>query len=121
MKIDIEKLKKIVGEKNVSDDMADLYVYASDASVHHALPNVIVRPNSIEEVQKIMIYANDDKIPVIPRGAGSGTSGHTVPIDGGIILDMKKMNRILEIRPEDMLVKVEPGVVDDDLNRALKP
>jgi glycolate oxidase len=68
-----------------------------------------------------MRYADKNKIPVVPRGAGSGTSGHTVPIDGGIILDMKKMNRILEIKPEDMLVKVEPGVVDDDLNRALKP
>jgi glycolate oxidase len=121
MKIDIEKLKKIVGNENVSDDMADLYVYASDASVHHSLPNAIVRPNTIEEVQKIMRYANTNKIPVVPRGAGSGTSGHTVPIDGGIILDMKQMNKILEIRPEDMLVKVEPGVVDDDLNRALKP
>ena len=121
MKIDIEKLKKIVGANNVSDDIADLYVYGSDASVHHALPNAIVRPKTIEEVQKIMRYANANKIPVVPRGAGSGTSGHTVPIDGGIILDMKQMNRILDIRPEDMLVKVEPGVVDDDLNRALKP
>jgi glycolate oxidase len=121
MNIDKEKLKKIVGENNFSDNMADLYVYASDASVHHALPTVIVIPKTIEEVQEIMRYADKEKIPVIARGAGSGTSGHTVPIDGGIILDMKKMNRILEIRPEDMLVKVEPGVVDDDLNRALKP
>ena len=121
MKIDKEKLKKIVGEKNFSDKPADLYVYGADASVHQALPSVIVRPNSIEEVQKIMRFANNEKIPVVPRGAGSGTSGHTVPIDGGIILDMKRMNRILEIVPEDMLVRVEPGVVDDDLNRALKP
>jgi glycolate oxidase len=121
MKIDKDQLKKIVGEKNFSDNPADLYVYGSDASVHQALPAVIVRPNSIEEVQKIIRYADKNKIPVVPRGAGSGTSGHTVPIDGGIILDMKKMNRILEIKPEDMLVKVEPGVVDDDLNRALKP
>jgi len=121
MKIDTEKLRKIVGKENVSDDIADLYVYASDASVHHALPTAIVRPTTIEQVQKIMRYANTNKIPIIPRGAGSGTSGHTVPIDGGIILDMKQMNKILEIRPEDMLVKVEPGVVDDDLNRALKP
>jgi glycolate oxidase len=120
MNIDKEKLKKIVGENNFSDNIADLYVYASDASVHHALPTVIVRPENTEEIQKIMRYANKEKIPVIPRGAGSGTSGHTVPIDGGIILDMKRMNRILDIRPKDMLVKVEPGVVDDDLNRALK-
>ena len=121
MKIDKKKLEAIVGENNVSDSIADLYVYAADASVHHALPTIVVRPKTCEEVQEIMRYANTNKIPVIPRGAGSGTSGHTVPIDGGIILDMKRMNRILEIRPEDMLVKVEPGVVDDDLNRALKP
>lgn len=121
MKIDIDRLKKIVGKNNVSDNVADLYVYSSDASVHQAMPSVIVRPATIEELQKIMRYANGDHIPVVPRGAGSGTSGHTVPIDGGIVLDLKRMNRILEIRPEDMLVKVEPGVVDDDLNRALKP
>ena len=121
MKIDVEKLKGIVGKENVSDDIADLYVYGSDASVHHSLPNVIVRPKTIDHVQKIMRYADKNKIPVVPRGAGSGTSGHTVPIDGGIVLDMKQMNRILDIRPQDMLVKVEPGVVDDDLNRALKP
>jgi len=121
MKIDIEKLKKIVGSENVSDDIADLYVYASDASVHHALPSAIVRPKTIEHVQKIMRYANKNKIPIVPRGAGSGTSGHTVPIDGGIILDMKRMNKIIDIVPTDMLVRVQPGVVDDDLNRALKP
>ena len=121
MKIDIEKLNNIAGENNVSNNIADLYAYSSDASVHQAMPTVVVRPNTIEEVQKIMRYANKNKIPVIPRGAGSGTSGHTVPIDGGIMLDMKQMNRILKISPEDMLVKVEPGVVDDDLNRALKP
>jgi glycolate oxidase len=121
MKIDMEKLKKIVRAENVSDNVADLYVYGSDASVHQALPSVIVRPKTISEVQKTMRYANKNKIPVVPRGAGSGTSGHTVPIDGGIILDMKRMNRIIEIVPEDMLVRVEPGVVDDDLNRALKP
>ncbi len=120
-KVDVGQLKKISGADNVSDNIADLYVYGADASVHQALPSVIVRPNTISEVQKIMRYANKNKIPVVPRGAGSGTSGHTVPIDGGIILDMKQMNRILEISPQDMLVRVEPGVVDDDLNRALKP
>lgn len=121
MKVDIERLERIVGNNNVSDNIADLYVYSSDASVHQAMPSVVVRPKTIGEVQKIIRYANKNKIPVIPRGAGSGTSGHTVPIDGGIVLDMKRMNHILEIRPQDMLCKVEPGVVDDDLNRVLKP
>jgi len=117
----IEKLKQIVGEENIKTDTADLYIYGSDSSVHSAPADVVLRPNTIEQVQEIMRIANAEKIPVVPRGAGSGMSGHAVPIDGGIVLDMKRMNRIIEIRPADMLAKVEPGVVDDDLNRALKP
>jgi len=120
MKVDIEKLQKIVGADNVTDSLADLYVYASDASVHHAMPSAVVRPQNTEQIQQIMRYANKNKVPIIPRGAGSGTSGHAVPIDGGIVLDMKHMNKILEVRPDDMLVRVEPGVVDDDLNKVLQ-
>lgn len=121
MKLDIQKLKDIVGEKHVAENIADLYVYSSDASVHSSLPSAVVRPGNVEEVQEILRYANNHKIPVIPRGAGSGMSGQTVPIDGGIVLDMKRMNKIIEIRPEDVLCKVEPGVVNDELNRVLKP
>jgi len=121
MKIDLEKLKDIVGEENVRDNIADLYVYSSDASVHSKLPDVVLRPSCTKEVQEIMRYANKNKIPVTPRGSGSGMSGQTVPLSGGIILNMKKMNKILEIKPEDVLCKVEPGVVNDELNNVLKP
>jgi len=121
MKVNIQKLKKIVGDENVRDNIAELYVYGSDSSVHAANPMVVVRPKTIKEVQEIMRYANKDRIPVVPRGSGSGMSGHAVPIDGGIVIDLKRMNRIIEIRPEDMLCKVETGIFDDDLNRALKP
>ncbi|MCK4654181.1 MAG: FAD-binding oxidoreductase, partial [Candidatus Cloacimonetes bacterium] len=76
--VSIERLKGIVGEENVKDDIADLYVYGSDASVHEAMPWVVVRPHKIEEVQNIMRYANSELIPVIPRGSASSTSGHTV-------------------------------------------
>jgi len=119
--VDVDKLNDIVGKDNVRDDPADLYIYGSDASVHEAAAWAVVRPETVEQVQDIMRYANSEKIPVVPRGAGSGMSGHAVPIDGGIVIDLKLMDRILEIRPEDTLCKVEPGVVDDDLNRALKP
>jgi len=119
--VNIEKLKSIVGVENVKDDPADLYVYGTDSSVHESMPWVVLRPGKAEEIQEIMRYADSEKIPVIPRGAGSGMSGQAVPINGGIVLDMKRMNKILEINPEDTLVRVEPGVVDDDLNRALKP
>ena len=121
MKIDLIQLKNIVGEENVKDNIADLYVYSSDASVHSKIPDVVVRPRNSKDVQAIIRYANNNKIPVVPRGAGSGMSGQTVPIDGGIVLDMKLMDKVLEIRPEDVLCKVEPGVVNDELNRILKP
>lgn len=121
MKLNLDKLKKIVGPDNIISDIADLYIYGSDASVHEAFASAVVAPKTVEQVQAILRYANAELIPIIPRGAGSGMSGQAVPIDGGIILDLKFMNRILDIRPADMLCKVESGVVDDDLNRALKP
>jgi glycolate oxidase len=121
MKVDITKLKDIVGDENVTDNKADLYVYGSDASVHSKLPDAIVRPHTTKEIQKILRYANTHKIPVTARGAGSGMSGQTVPLAGGIILDMKRMDKIIEICPEDVLCKVQPGVINDELNRILKP
>ncbi len=118
--VDEAKLIDIVGKRNVKTDPSDLYVYGSDSSVHHAMPWAIVKPETTEQVQDIMRYANKNKIPVIPRGGGSGMCGQTVPIQGGIMLDMKGMNKILEINLEDVYCRVQPGVVDDDLNLALK-
>ncbi len=120
-KIDVPRLINIVGEDNVKTDPADLYIYGSDSSVHSARPWVVVRPGNTEQVQAIMAFANEEKIPVITRGGGSGMCGQTVPVKGGITLDMKRMNRILEINPSDVFCRVQPGVVDDDLNHALKP
>lgn len=121
MDVDKKILERIVGPENVSDDVSELYIYGSDASVHQAMPDMVVRPGKKEEVQEILKYADKNKIPVVARGSGSGMSGQAVPIDAGIVMDMKRMNRIIAIRPEDVLCVVEPGVVDDDLNRALKP
>ena len=117
----VRDLSQIVGIENVRGDPADLYVYGSDASVHSSPPQVIVRPQTVEDIQNILSYANENIIPVTTRGAGSGMSGQAVPVAGGIVLDMKCLNRILEIRAQDTFVRVESGVVDDDLNRALKP
>ncbi|MBT4873805.1 MAG: FAD-binding protein [Desulfobacula sp.] len=118
--IDVTRLKDIVGERNIKTDPSDLYVYGSDSSVHHAMPWAIVKPENTSQVQEIMRYANQEIIPVIARGGGSGMCGQTVPIQGGIMLDMKGMNKILEINLADVYCRVEPGVVDDDLNLALK-
>lgn len=118
--IDEARLREIVGELNIKTNPSDLYIYGTDSSVHHAMPWVIVKPDTTSQVQEIMKYANENIIPVIARGGGSGMCGQAVPIQGGIILDMKGMNRILEINLEDVYCRVEPGVVDDDLNLALK-
>ncbi len=117
----LKDLENIVGVDNVRADPGNLSAYGSDSSVHSAQPSVVVRPEKVEQVQEILRYANSNLIPVIARGAGTGMSGQAIPINGGIVMDMKLMNHILDIRPEDTLCVVEPGVVDDDLNRALKP
>ncbi|MDY0001386.1 MAG: FAD-linked oxidase C-terminal domain-containing protein [Polyangia bacterium] len=118
---DVGRLREIVGADNVAADPADCYVYGRDASVHRASAQAVVRPMDAAAVQALLRYASAERIPVIPRGSGSGMSGQAVPISGGIVLDMKGMNRILEINLADVYVRVEPGVVDDDLNKALRP
>jgi len=120
-KVDIKRLTEIAGKDNVRNNPADRYVYGSDSSVHEASAWIVVKPENVLQVQEIVRYANSNKIPVIARGSGSGMSGQAVPINGGIVLDMKKMDKILEISPADGYVRVETGVVDDELNRALKP
>ena len=120
-KIDFDKLKKLIGEKNVQDNEAFCYVYGGDSSVHEAKAWGVVRPECTEHVQEIIRYCNENVIPVVARGSGSGMSGQAVPIHGGLVLDMKRMNHILSIDLNNTLCEVEAGVVDDDLNRALKP
>jgi glycolate oxidase len=118
--IQIEALKQLVGEENCSTSLADLYTYGSDASVHQSRPEIVIRPRCVEHVSKILAYANTHRIPVVPRGAGTGLSGNAVPVAGGIVLDMTMMDRILEINIRDLYVKVEPGVVNDVLNAELE-
>lgn len=121
VKVDEKPFVDIVGEQNVRSNPADLYVYGTDSSVHESPAWIVVRPDSVKQIQKIVRYANSKKIPVVPRGSGSGMSGQAIPIVGGIVLDLKRMNKILEINLEDGYCLVEAGVVDDDINKALKP
>lgn len=120
-----ESLKKaliaIVGEKRFTDKLIDLVSYSYDASEHSHRPSCAVWVESAEEVSQVLKLANKEKIPVIPRGAGTGLSGMAVPIKGGIVLDLNHMNQILEISIEDRLAIVQPGVVYADLDRALAP
>jgi glycolate oxidase len=84
------------------------------------MPEVVVKPNSTEEVSLIMKLAAANKIPVTPRGAGTGLSVGAVPVYGGILLAVEKMNRILEIDLDNMMMVVEPGLITADINQALQ-
>ena len=120
-----EKLKQsivdIVGEDHYTRNIIDLVSYACDASEHCNRPLCAVFAESPEQIAELMKLANREKIPVTPRGAGTGLSGMAVPIRGGIILDLSRMNKILKISIEDRIAVVQPGVVYATLEKALAP
>ncbi len=117
----IKDLTRIVGRENVLADLKDLISYSYDATMRQELPDVIVFPHSTKEVSAIMKLAHREKIPVVPRGAGTNLSGGTIPVKGGIVLETSRMNRILEINTANRRAVVEPGVVNLDLQNALAP
>lgn len=111
----------IVGEKNCSTRIADLYTYGFDASIHHVTPDVVVQPRSTEEVASLVKLANKLKIPIVPRGAGTGLCGGAVPLKGGMVIDMTRMNKVKEVRIEDLYCVCEAGVIYDNLQKELAP
>lgn len=115
----IQELIEIVGRENFTDQLEELVPYSYDASMNVHRPDAAVWPESTEQVSAIVKFANEHHIAVVPRGAGTSLSGGVVPIRGGIIIDLSKMNRILEISIEDRFARVQAGVVCDDLNREL--
>jgi glycolate oxidase len=109
----------IVGEENYTDRLIDMVSYSYDASEHSHRPSCAVWVEKPEQVSEIFKLANRELIPVIPRGAGTGLSGMSVPAKGGIVLDLSHMNKILKISIEDRLAVVQPGVVYAALENAL--
>ena len=115
------RIERIVGPGSFSTSVADLYAYGFDASIHHRTPEVVVQPRSADQVSQLLKLANELSIPVVARGGGTGLCGSAVPLKGGMVLDMTRMNRIKEVRVEDLYCVVEAGVVYDRLMEALAP
>ena len=111
----------IVGQANFTDQLIDMVSYSYDASDHHHRPEAGVWPTTSGQVSRILRLANEHCIPVTPRGAGTGLAGSAIPVKGGIVLDLCRMNDILDIRIPDRLVVVQPGVVYADLEQTLDP
>ncbi|MHA1731826.1 MAG: FAD-binding oxidoreductase [Promethearchaeota archaeon] len=115
------EMLKVFPERNVSVDPAILYAYSRDVSSETGAPDIVVRPESPEEVEKVVKFAAENRVPVIPRGAATGAAGGVVPERGGIVLDFTAMNEVLSVDLENRSVTVQPGVVQQDLNDYLEP
>ena len=117
----INALQNIVGTANVMTSPEDLFCYSYDATPGFShMPEAVVVPANTAEVSKVMALANEHRIPVYPRGAGTNLSAGTVPTKGGIVLLMTKMNQILEIDPTNLTATAQPGVVVVELNKAVE-
>jgi len=116
----ISRLRKIVGKENILTSKEDLSAYSYDGStIWTHMPDVVVLPTTTEQVSLIMKVANENGVPVTPRGGGTNVSGGSIPIRGGIVLCTTRMNKILEINRQDLTAKVEPGLILNDFNMAL--
>jgi glycolate oxidase len=121
---DIEELKSIVGEENmIFNDPEKMEPYSHDEIADPAyacVPAVVISPADAGEVSAVMKMANRERIPVTPRGAGSGLSGGAVPACGGILLTTDRMNKILEIDKDNLIAVLEPGVITNDFNNEVQ-
>jgi D-lactate dehydrogenase (cytochrome) len=109
-----------VGAEHVSIKAADLDQHARDQSFHPAhRAAVVVWPGSAKEIGAVLKYANARRIPVVPWGAGSSLEGNPIPVHGGIVLDMLRLNKILALRLEDFQVDVQAGILYKDMNMEL--
>lgn len=117
---ELESIKKIVGPERISIGESILELHSKDESFHQRRkPDVVVWPFNVEEIGEILKLANEKRIPVTPWGAGTSLEGNPIPVEGGIVLDLQQMNRILELRAEDLQVRVEAGVIYKELNQYL--
>ena len=115
-----KEIQKIVGKGHCSQEPEDLVAYSYDATAQTFLPDAVVFPNTSKEIAQIMDIARAHEFFVIPRGAGSGLTGGALPVKGGLVLGTSRMNRIINIDPENFLAIAEPGVVTADFHDAVE-
>jgi len=116
----IDRLRRISGKENVLTSKEELLAYSYDATnMWQHLPEVVVLPSDAGQISEILKFANENSIPVTPRGGGTNVSGGSIPIKGGIVLCTTRMNRIIEISKTNLNATVEPGVILQDFQNAL--
>ncbi|MCX7725025.1 MAG: FAD-binding protein [Thermodesulfovibrio sp.] len=117
----IDKCKNIFGTENVLTEKAELIAYSYDATpgIPREIPGVVVFPENTKQIQELIFLARQTKTPIYPRGAGTSLSGGPVPLSKGVVISFQKMNKILEIDPDNLTATVQPGVIVAELNTAV--
>jgi glycolate oxidase len=113
---DINKLKEIAGEGNVILSEEERYCYSYDSTRLEYMPDAVVKVNSAQEISNIFKFASGEKIPVTPRGSATGLSGGCLPVNGGIVLLMVGMDKILDINTADFLIDVQSGIITEKVD-----
>jgi len=113
-------LKEAIGEHKVLDDEMDRMLYSYDATRLSFPPDVVVIPESEEDVKKVVKICYEEGIPITPRGAGSGYTGGAIPVKGGVLISFEKMDKILWIDEDNAVAKVQPGVITYRLQQAVE-
>ena len=118
----VAALREIVGPEAVLARPEDLLVYEADGlTLHGALPSAVVLPSDKTEVARVVRACRAHGFPFVPRGAGTGLSGGAVALDSGVVIECSRLNRILRVDPENRIARVQPGVVNADLGKAVAP
>jgi glycolate oxidase len=117
----LRELRAIVGRENVLDELVDLQTYEYDAYGERSLPGAVVFVHSTAEVSGIVRLLGGEKVPFVPRGYGTNVSGGSLALDGAVVLEMGRLNRVLEIDIPDLCVTVQPGIFTWDISTALAP
>ena len=116
----ITAIKNTLQADQILTDPADVWAYGYDNSRRHAVPDLVVQPSTHEQVHKIVSLCNEHKIALTPRGRGTGTTGATVPLQGGVVLSTEKLNNIIKVDPANRYIVVEPGVTNQQVQDAVK-
>ncbi len=110
----LNKLKQICGEGNVFTDQESIYKYSKDETEDLSFfPDVVIKPKNVKEISEILRYCNEHLIPVTPRGGGTGLSGGALPVRGGVVLSLERLDTIIEIDEKNLQATVEPGVITE--------
>jgi glycolate oxidase len=115
----VNELRAIVGPRYVLTEKEDAIVYEQDGSIFQVMPEIVVLPGDAAQVSAIVKAATRANVPVVPRGSGTGLAGGAVPAEGGIVLSLSRLDRILRIDLENRIAVVEPGVINADMTKAV--